>query len=107
MEAMSAGLVCVHPNFGALYETSANWTAMYQYDEDINNHAHLFYNILDAVIENYGDRNVQGRVAAQKNYADAFYSWDVRAVQWESFLASLLNEPRELPVETPSFVYKT
>ena len=107
MEAMSAGLVCVHPNLGCLYETSANWTAMYQYDEDINSHANLFYNILNAVIENYGDQNVQGRVAAQKNYADAFYSWDVRSVQWESLLASLLNEPRELPVETPSFTYKT
>jgi glycosyltransferase involved in cell wall biosynthesis len=39
IESMSAGLMCVHPNYGALPETSAGLTSMYQFDENKNQHA--------------------------------------------------------------------
>jgi hypothetical protein len=34
IEAMSAGLVCVHSNLGALFETAAHWTQIYPFHED-------------------------------------------------------------------------
>jgi len=43
MEAMSAGLACVHPNNGALYETAAIWALMYQWHDDPHAHAAVFY----------------------------------------------------------------
>lgn len=107
MEAMSAGMLCVHSNLGALYETAANWTSMYQFIEDPNEHAAHFYKHLEDAIEYLNNDAIQSRVASQKGYADVFYNWDIRAQQWEALLKSLVNEPRELPKEGPAmFTYR-
>ena len=108
MEAMSAGITCVHPNFGALYETAAGWTHMYQFNEDLNAHAHAFYQILNGVIENYHDESIRSRAESGASYANVFYNWDMRKWQWEAFLGSLLDEPRELPKTSGQFfTYRT
>ena len=108
MEAMSAGMLCVHPNFAALYETSANWTNMYQWNEDPNQHASHFYAALDASIESLNNEGVQSRLLSQKSYANVFYNWQLRGFQWEQFLISLLNEPRQISQATAGyFEYKS
>lgn len=104
MEAMSAGLVCVHPNFGALPETAANWTMMYQWNEDLNKHASMFYSILNSTIEDLKTNRLGDSLRSQKEYANVFYNWNVRKEQWSSLIKSLLNEPRDMPKE--SFVYR-
>lgn len=95
MEAMSAGCMCVHPNLGALPETAANWTYMYSYHEDIQEHANRFGGNLVEAIEIFNNeeryKSVVPRLAAQKQYVDTFYSWDVRRLQWGHFLTSLLR----------------
>jgi len=107
MEAMSAGLACVHPNYGALPETSAGWTYMYQWDEDLNRHAGVFYTALDGVIENLQSEGVQSRAASGASYANVFYNWEYRKHEWHALLSSLLNESRELPkVSGNEFVYR-
>ena len=109
MEAMSAGLLCVHSNLGALYETAANWTHMYQYQDDLNVHANAFYQVLNSAIENYWDPAIQSRLMSQKAYADVFYNWDGRIQQWNALLQSLKNLPREIPkIESGQFFqYRT
>ena len=107
MEAMSAGLLCVHPNYGALPETSANWTNMYQWYEDQNEHASHFYAALDASIESLQNEGVQSRISSQASYANVFYGWPLREFQWEQFLVSLLDEDRSLPKASADyFEYK-
>lgn len=104
MEAMSAGCMCVHPNLGALYETAANWTMMYGWQEDIQAHASLFYSVLDGAVEIIKtDTNYDVKLKGQKSYADLFYSWDVRAAQWKAMLNGLRNMPRELPKQSGQF----
>lgn len=109
MEAMSAGLACVHSNFAALPETAANWTYMYQYNQDAMQHANQFYKSLDDVIGymiNDSDL-IQTRLNMMSAYANEFYSWTHRIPQWESMLVSLLNEPRALPAKKEAnFTYK-
>lgn len=90
MEAMSAGLEIVHPNYGALSETAANWTAMYQWNQDKRDHARHFYSVLDSAIINYSSEGTRSRLASQKSYADVFYSWKLREMQWEHFLKGLV-----------------
>ena len=108
MEAMSSGLLCVHPNYGALPETAANWTNMYQWHEDQNEHASHFYAALDASIESFWNDGVQSRIASQRSYANVFYGWPLREFQWEQFLISLLDEDRSLPAKSDGFFqYKT
>lgn len=92
IEAMSAGLACVHPNFGGLYETAGGMTLMYQWHEDPAAHARIFYQRLTRVIDalRAGDEGLRARLAAQKLYADARYDWGTRAAEWEALLRSLL-----------------
>lgn len=94
MEAMSAGLLCVHPDLGALFETAANMTMMYHWSEDKNAHASVFYEVLRHAIA----RVREGAFPAepQKVYADAFYSWSGRIPQWEAFLRSIVDLPRDI-----------
>ena len=90
MEAMSAGLLCVHPNLAALPETAGQWTSMYQWNEDANIHASIFYQYLDAAIRRVKDPDVQQMIGNQKMYADMFYSWPARVHQWEQLIQQLL-----------------
>lgn len=92
MEAMSAGCLCVHPNYAALPETAANWTWMYQWTQDKRDHAKILYNHLAAGIENYWSEGIQTRLGGQKSYADVFYSWRYRQQQWEAFLVGILQD---------------
>lgn len=100
MEAMSAGLICVHSNFAALPETSANWTSMYQFNEDMNEHAKVFHLHLEKAINDiksnrrmhYSD-TLTPKLQSQKEYADLFYNWQIRRTQW----AELLQQIAEMP----------
>lgn len=94
MEAMSAGCLCVHPNLAALPETSANWSWMYQFQQDKRDHANMLYGYLSNAIENYWSESVQTRVAGQKSYADVFYGWELRKHQWNALLTSILHEKK-------------
>ena len=92
IEAMSAGCQIVCPNFAALPETTANFATMYQWSEDIQFHANVFANMLNAAIQNHYDENTQRKLLYQKNYTDNFYNWDLRANQWTGFLQGLSNQ---------------
>lgn len=105
MEAMSAKCLPIHPNIGALYETAANWTYMYQWNEDVNKHASIFYNILDQAISTYWNDDTQSRINSMKSYADIFYNWNYRKVQWEGLLRAMENEPPIIESK-PVFHYK-
>ena len=51
IEAIRSGLVCIHPNYGALPETASNATIMYDYVEDPTEHAQIAYAIGKSVLE--------------------------------------------------------
>lgn len=109
MESMSAGLICVHPNVGALYETAANMTLMYQWSADKSKHAGHFYNVLKMAVNSVreGGEQVETKIRNQKAYADAFYTWDGRALHWDAFLRSIVELPREIEQATgPMFEYR-
>lgn len=108
IESMSAGLLCVHPTLGALPETAANWTMQYQWDETPNKHAGIFYQSLDTAINLVRENHpkTQGQLSSQRAYTNVFYSWDLRKMQWEAFLTSLLEEPRAFEKEKQLFTYR-
>lgn len=95
MEAMSAGLMCVHPNLAALPETAASWTYMYQFTENPNDHANRFGQCLIEAIEIYRNPErrpqLEQRINMQRIYANSFYSWDSRIVEWNSMLRGMLQ----------------
>ena len=99
MESMSAGQLCIHPNYGALFETASQWTAMYPWNEDAQQHAMGFYQMLrngiQLIVEN--DEGLKDKLRSQKAYADMNYSWQVRSAEWTGMLNSLRDLPRALP----------
>ena len=89
IEAMSAGCEVVTSNLGALPETCASFATMYQFDEDVNRHANRFANVLNqSIIEYNKSPTTMNRLRFQKIYYDNFYSWNLRAAEWNSFLSS-------------------
>lgn len=89
MEAMSAGCAIVCPNLGALPETGANFPLMYPMHENNQEHANIFAAVLRQVIEKFWTDSIQSRVSFQKDYADSFYTWDVREYEWKNLLTDL------------------
>lgn len=89
IEAMSAGAMCVHPNYGGLIDTSGGLTYMYQGHQDVNKHAMIFYHILDNAIRNVLKDETQDTLRLTKLYADARFNWDRITQNWIELLTAL------------------
>lgn len=96
IEAMSAGLACVHSDYAALRETAAGHTFMYPFKQDISEHATDFRNQLLPVINavRVGDENLRSALNRQKTYADQYFDVDLRVRQWVTFLQDILATRR-------------
>lgn len=110
IEAMSAEVLCVHSDYGALPETAANWTLMYPYDEDPQRHAGIFYNVMESAIDIIKSKDEASLVKLKgaKSYCDLYYNWEVKQHQWDAFLRSIKDLPRK--IEEPKqnmFVYRS
>jgi len=51
IEAIKCGVLCIHPNYGALTETSGGATITYDYTEEVQDHANLAYTVAKQVIQ--------------------------------------------------------
>lgn len=95
MEAMSAGLMCVHSSLAALPETSAGLTNMYGYVEDPQQHANHFYLELKNAIELHRNPNTYRMLRSQcdntKAIADFQFNWKNRKLEWNSLMKRLLT----------------
>jgi len=102
IEAMSAGLLCVHPNFAGLPDTAGGLNFMYQWDVDKTKHANRFYHSLNNAIETVNQEELQNYLKLVKIYADARYNWSKVSSQWNDLLQELKHryptvESRKLP----------
>lgn len=105
MEAMAAGTVCVHSNYGALSETAALFNQMYQMHEDPSLHASIFYAILEGNIQNieYGLQNARSAAS----YANLYFSWNQRIHEWKGLLNLLSKTVTDRAIPKPVFSYDT
>lgn len=111
IESMSAELMCVHPNFGALPDTAGGMTTMYQYFEDHNKHMHTLYKHLEhaiAVVDSEGARNFLRFV---KLYADTRFDLKKISDMWNILMKDLLMayptpESRKIAQPVKYFHYK-
>lgn len=102
IEAMSAGLLCVHPNFAGLPDTAGGLNFMYQWNDDKSKHANVFFNALDNAIQTVNQDSLQQYLKLVKIYADSRYNWTKVASQWDDLLRNLKQqyptvESRKLP----------
>ena len=92
IEAMSAGCLCLHPNFAGLGDTSGGLTSMYQFINDPNVHAAKFYHLLENAIEVVNTDPARNYLRFVKQYADVRFNATKIASQWEDLLKSLKAE---------------
>jgi glycosyltransferase involved in cell wall biosynthesis len=105
LEAMSAGLLCVHPNYGCLPETASNWTMMYHYHENIIFHKERFYQELKKAIELVNTKQTQEHLKKQKEYVDYLFDWEKRCLDWIQLLESLQDLPIKKIKKPMSLIY--
>jgi glycosyltransferase involved in cell wall biosynthesis len=111
IESMSAGLLCVHPNLGAMADTAGGLTFMYQYDQDPKKHIETFYKYMKRAVEDVNKPEVQNYLKFVKHYADMRFNNEKIKAQWESLLVELKEQypANELTRAIPEdmFVYRT
>jgi glycosyltransferase involved in cell wall biosynthesis len=86
IECMSAGLYTITTNYGALFETCADFPVYINYDKDYKKLAYKFaYAIKHLMCQLHRDY-AQDHLELQQNYMKRFYSWHNRKTQWTNFL---------------------
>lgn len=68
IEAMQSGCLVIHPNYGALSETSGGRTIAYDYTENVNGHANMCYVIAKQVLDM--EKNNAGWINSYTNKSD-------------------------------------
>ena len=111
LEAMSAGMLCVHPNYGALTDTTGGLNIMYNGTLDISQHATQFIESLRAAITLVKNHpaDVTNRLSFNKAFIDTRY--DPRTIKnsWIRLLSELVQrypDEQSRDVQKEMFVYK-
>ena len=89
IESMAAGCLAVIPNYGALAETGKDFSHMYQWSPDIQQHAATHYHYLCNALNTFWTDSVQSILDLQIIYYNYFYSMDMCANRWNSLLLNL------------------
>ena len=109
LEAMSAGLVCIHPNYGALPESSGGLNVMYQGNiQDKNRHAQIFAGYLQSAINFVRENQHQSMIEFNKVFVDSRFNIEVVKNKWEMMLLDLLKKyptPESRKKDEPVFTY--
>jgi glycosyltransferase involved in cell wall biosynthesis len=86
IESMAAGNMAVVTNFGALFETCAEFAHYVNYDKNYRSLARKFAVALDFIADNLHENKMQERLQAQMNFYREYYNWDLRVGEWISLL---------------------
>ena len=92
LECMRAGLHCITTNYGALFETGAEYVSYIPYQKDTLRLAHVFARSIEQCVENlYHEGSIQ-HLKNQVNYVHLNYNWNKIGGQWSSFIEAITNE---------------
>jgi glycosyltransferase involved in cell wall biosynthesis len=90
-EAMSAGLYSIITNYGALFETGAEFPMYIPYDSNYKALAEKFAYGISAAAETLHEPRIHSHLTTQASYAQIYYSWPKQAASWTTFLKGALN----------------
>ena len=91
LEAMAAGLYCITTNFGALYETGAEFPMYVPYSNNYKNLARKFATGIEVAAESLQEPGIRDHLKMQKKYVNSFYDWKIRGNSWTRFLKGAIN----------------
>jgi len=91
LEAMAAGLYCVTTNFGALFETGAEFPMYIPYSNDYHSLARRFAEGIEVAAKSLEVDGINDHLKVQRDYVNRFYNWKVKSISWQRFLQGALN----------------
>jgi glycosyltransferase involved in cell wall biosynthesis len=91
IEAMAAGLYCITTNYGALFETCAEFAVYVPYEKEFVKLASTFASVIDAAADQLHEANLKEHLKFQIDYTNKYYSWDLRAGVWNKFLQGVID----------------
>lgn len=95
IEAMAAGLYCITTDYGALFETCAEFAVYVPYEKNFIKLATTFASVIDAAANQLHEANVKEHLQFQIDYTNRFYSWDLRKGVWNRFLQGVIDAGRK------------
>ena len=91
LECMAAGLYCITTDFGALFETGAEFPMYIPYSKDYKSLSRKFAHGIEAAAISLEDDKINDHLRFQIDYTNKYYSWDKQAISWNRFLQGALH----------------
>jgi len=92
MEALAAGVHVITNNFGALYETCAEWPVYINYNKNYETMAIATAAAIEVAANYLHEDFIQNHLEEQQKFYKRFYNWHKKGMEWESFLKGAINE---------------
>lgn len=92
IEAIRSGVICIHPNYGALSETAGNATVLYDYTENVQDHANLAYAITRNLLSQINsDENFFNNITLSDRFLLPFHRINNFTQSWNNMLKVLVD----------------
>ena len=95
LEAMAAGLYCITTNYGALYETGAEFPMYVPYSTNYHNLARKFAYGISAAASGLSTPTIIEHCGIQRDYTNKYYNWKKQGAAWERFLKGAINAKKQ------------
>ena len=91
LEALASGVHVITNNFGALYETCAEWPVYVNYSTDYESMAVATGNAIEVAASYLHEDFMQDHLEEQQKFYKRFYSWKKKGMEWTSFLKGAIS----------------
>jgi len=92
LEALASGVHVITNNFGALYETCAEWPVYINYSKNYEQMAQDTGAAINVAASYLHENFMQEHLQQQQDFYKRFYSWEKKGTEWTNFLKGALNE---------------
>jgi glycosyltransferase involved in cell wall biosynthesis len=92
LEALAAGVHVITNNFGALYETCAEWPVYVSYNTNYEAMARDTAAAIEIAANYLHEDFIQDHLEEQQKFYKRFYNWQKKGMEWTSFLQGAINE---------------
>jgi len=94
VEAMAAGLYCITTDYGALFETCAEFPVYIPITNDANTLVERFAFAIEAVAGRLHESTTKKHLQFQSEYMNNYYNWPKQSHAWSNFLKGAINAKR-------------
>jgi glycosyltransferase involved in cell wall biosynthesis len=92
LEALASGVHVITNNFGALYETCAEWPVYVNYTNDYETMAIATGDAINTAAKYLHEDYIQDHLEEQQKFYKRFYNWNKKGMEWTSFLKGAISE---------------